>query len=118
MPTPVEAVLVGAGNRGWRVYGEYALELPNDLRFVAVVEPDDGRRRRFAEAHELPPDRQFSSWEQLRERPRLAPTAVNATMDRTHHASTRALLEAGYDVLLEKPIATSAQECVDLAMTA
>jgi predicted dehydrogenase len=35
-------------------------------------------------------------------------------MDRAHLASTEALLESGYDVLLEKPIATRAQDCVEL----
>jgi predicted dehydrogenase len=44
--------------------------------------------------------------------------AVNTTMDRTHHASTLALLEAGYDVLLEKPMATTPAECVDLVHAA
>jgi len=39
-------------------------------------------------------------------------------MDRSHHASTLALLAAGYDVLLEKPMATTAAECVDLVRTA
>jgi predicted dehydrogenase len=118
MPAPVEAVLVGAGNRGWRVYGEYALAHPGELRFVAVVEPDEARRERFAEAHGVPSDLQFASWEQLRDRPQLAATAFNATQDRTHHPSTLALLELGYDVLLEKPIAATAVQCVDLARAA
>jgi predicted dehydrogenase len=35
-----------------------------------------------------------------------------------HHPSTLGLLAAGYDVLLEKPMATSPAECVDLVQTA
>src|SRR5262245_25444079 len=110
----IEAVLVGAGNRGYGTYGAYALRNPGQLRFVAVVEPDEGRRARFAESHGIASDCQFRSWEELMERPLLAQAAVDATMDQQHVASASALLGAGYEVLLEKPIATTARECVEL----
>lgn len=118
MHSPVEAVLVGAGNRGSRVYGSYALAHPDDLRFVAVVDPDAARRRAFADAHAIAPERQFQSWEELSNKPQLAAAAVNATLDRTHHASTLALLAAGYEVLLEKPIATTPADVLEVALTA
>jgi predicted dehydrogenase len=118
MRAPIEAVLVGAGNRGYRTYGRYATEHPGNLRFVAVVELDAGRRERFAEAHGIPQEMQFSTWEELAERPPLALAAVNATMDQVHLPSTLALLEAGYEVLLEKPVATTPQACVALAQAA
>src|SRR5919201_4438732 len=116
--TPVELVLVGAGNRGQLTYGAYALRHPDEARFVAVVEPHDGRRARFAEAHRIPRERQFHSWEELCGEPLLAPAVVNATMDRTHRASALALLGAGYEMLLEKPIATSPEECVEIVEAA
>jgi predicted dehydrogenase len=116
--TPLELVSIGAGGRGYRAYGQYAERNPAKVRFVAVAEPDETRRCRFAEAHAIPPERQFASWEDLVGRPQLAHGAVNTTMDRTHHASTLALLGAGYDVLLEKPMATTPSDCVDLVRTA
>jgi predicted dehydrogenase len=112
--SPLELVAIGAGGRGYRAYGQYAERHPDELRFVAVAEPDDLRRRRFAEAHGIAPECQFRSWEDLVSRPQLAGGAVNTTMDRSHHPSTLALLAAGYDVLLEKPMATTPAECVDL----
>lgn len=114
----VEAVMVGAGGRGRLAYGPYALDHPDEIRFVAVAEPDDARRAEFSEAHGIPRAGQFRSWEDLVERPALGAAAVNTTMDRTHHASTLALLAAGYEVLLEKPMATSPQDCVDLVRAA
>src|SRR4051812_32495347 len=102
MAEPIDAVLGGAGNRGHFVYGAYALRHPEQVRFVAVAEPDEGRRRRFAEAHAIPSERQFASWEEVAARPRLAPALVNATMDGDHHASGVAFLQAGYHMLLEK----------------
>lgn len=118
MSQPLELVMVGAGGRGYRVYGNFALEHPDEVRFVAVAEPDPLRRARFADAHAIPVERQFRSWDELVAQPTLAPAAVNATMDRTHHPSTLALLEAGYDLLLEKPMAVSPQECVELVRAA
>ena len=49
MTGPIDAVMVDAGNRGYFVYGAYALRHPNEVRFVAVAEPDEGCRRRFVE---------------------------------------------------------------------
>jgi predicted dehydrogenase len=115
---PVELVLVGAGNRGHLAYGAYALKHPDQARFVAVVEPDGARRARFADVHRISADRQFRSWEELGERPQLAPALVNATMDQTHRPSTLALLGSGYDILLEKPIATSPQDCLEIVTAA
>src|SRR5213593_1291634 len=110
--------MVGAGNRGYLAYGAYAERHTDKARFVAVVEPDEGRRARFGEAHRIPADRRLSSWEELAARPQVAPALVNATMDRTHCPSTLALLAAGYDILLEKPIATTPEECVQIVEAA
>lgn len=117
-PAPLDLVLIGAGGRGYHAYGAYAATHPGEVRFVAVAEPDESRRERFSEAHGIPLDQQFRSWDELAAQPQLARAAVNTTMDRTHHASTLALLEAGYDVLLEKPMATTPAECVELVHAA
>lgn len=115
---PVELVMVGAGNRGHLAYGAYALKHPDQVRFVAVVEPDDGRRVRFADAHRIAADRQFRSWTDLAGRSPLAQGLINATMDRTHHPSTIALLADGYEMLLEKPIAATPRDCLEIVQTA
>jgi len=82
MVQPVEAVMVGAGNRGYDAYGPYALRHPDEVRFIAVVEPHDERRRRFALAHDIPPERQFRTWEALYARGQIARALVNCTLDR------------------------------------
>lgn len=115
---PVEFVMVGAGNRGYLVYGGFAARHPDDARFVAVVEPDDARRARFANAHRIPAERQFRSWEEIAGRPPLAPALINATLEHTHRASTLGLLAAGYEMLLEKPIAPRPGEVVEIASAA
>jgi predicted dehydrogenase len=115
MSQPVDAILIGAGERGALSYAPYALAYPEQLRFVAVAEPDPDRRERFARQHDLPADRVFPSWEPLLEQPQLARAALVCTQDQLHTAPTLAALQAGYDVLLEKPMATTAEECRLLA---
>jgi len=115
---PVELVMVGAGNRGHLAYGAFAERNPEQAKFVAVVEPDDARRARFADAHRIPAERQFRSWEDIAGRPPLAPALINATLEHQHRASTLALLAAGYEMLLEKPIAPTAAECLEIASAA
>lgn len=118
MPAPLDVVMVGAGNRGFWSYGPFALRHPEQVRFVAVAEPDDGRRARFGEAHDIPSQRRFRSWEEIASHTGMGVAAVNTTMDGAHHPSTLALLHAGYDVLLEKPMATSPEQCVELVRAA
>ncbi len=118
MSNPLTAILVGAGNRGYEAYGPYALAHPDEIRFVAVAEPNPDRRARFAHAHNIPSDRQFQSWEDLFEQRKSADAVLIATLDRMHVAPTLAALDTGYDVLLEKPMATTLAECVRLVQEA
>jgi predicted dehydrogenase len=118
MPDPVTAALLGAGGRGYHSYGPYALEHPDELRFVAVAEPDPVRRERFASAHGIPPERRFATWEELLSRQRMADALLNTTQDQMHYPSTMAALDAGYHLLLEKPMAERREHVVDLVQTA
>jgi len=118
MPAPVEAILVGAGSRGRDTYGAYALAHPDRIRFVAVAEPHPIRRARLAEAHGISPTRQFETWQDLIGTGQLAQAAVIATQDAMHVDPTIAALRAGYDVLLEKPMAVTLAGCVRLVHVA
>ncbi len=111
MLEPVSAVLIGAGQRGSDVYGRYALHHPDQLRFVAVAELDAPRRARFGDQHDLDSAQEFSSWEEMLAGPQRAQVAFICTQDQQHTAPALAAMRAGYDVLLEKPMATTAEEC-------
>src|SRR5699024_12060208 len=73
--------LVGAGQRGAESYGDYCLRFPERARVVAVAEPDPVRMQQFVDAHQIPPEGQFSSWEDLLAQPRLSDALVIATPD-------------------------------------
>jgi len=114
----ISAVLCGAGDRGKDVYGIYALQHPEDIVFVAVAEPNPIRRNEFATAHNIPSDMCFESWEQLLGQPKKADVAFVTTQDQLHAQPALKALEMGYHVLLEKPMATTLDECYLLAQKA
>ncbi len=110
--------MIGAGQRGMYAYAPYALKYPERLKFVAVAEPDPERREKFAREHNITKEMQFKSWQELLQRGKIADVAFNMTMDRMHFDSTMAALHAGYDVLLEKPIAHTPEHSAALVLTA
>ena len=118
MARPLKAILIGAGNRGMEAYGPFALAHPEQIRFVAVAEPQEERRVRFAQTHGIPRERQFHTWEDLLAKGQIGDAALVCTQDHLHVAPAVAALEAGYDVLLEKPMATTLADCLQLVHAA
>ena len=93
------------------------------LRRLRPGEPNAATRRRhgradqdlrevFASAHGLPRERCFQDWRDLLGPPALARVAIVATPDHVHTGPALAAIEHGYDVLLEKPIAPRAVDCL------
>lgn len=115
---PVEVVILGAGSRGMHSYGQWILQHPDQVRVVAVAEPNAARREQFAQAHQLPADRVFADHNELLAQGQLAQGLINATQDRQHVETTLGALKVGYDVLLEKPMSTTPHECVRLVRAA
>ena len=111
MTKPIHAILIGAGNRGAESYAPFALQHPDQLKYVAVAEPNETRRKAFAEQHQIPEENQFESWEPLLEKPALGEVAFISTQDWQHTAPAVAAMRAGYHIMLEKPMANKMDEC-------
>ena len=118
MPKPITVLLFGAGDRGADSYGPYALAHPDEIQFAAVAEPNPIRRQKFARAHNIPTKNQFDTWEQALAAGKIADAVLNATQDDMHHDSAVAAMRAGYDMLLEKPIAPTLSETMNIIQTA
>ncbi len=116
--TPVPVALIGAGNRGRYVFGAYALKNPERMKVVALAEPREDRRRAVAAEHGLAPERVFADWRELLARVTDAKVAIVATSDTEHVEPTLAALSQGLHVLLEKPMALDATDCVRLVEAA
>jgi predicted dehydrogenase len=116
--TVVTAVAIGAGQRGHHTFGKWALEHPDRLRYVAVVDPDATRRSRFGDPHGIANEYRFATVEELFAREPLADAAVVTSPDRMHFAGASGALAAGYHVLLEKPMASTLEETERLVQLA
>jgi len=118
MIKPLTAILVGAGDRGADVFGEFAIKFPHLIRFLAVAEPVEKRRLKFVEKHFIEQKYSFDSWETLLNHDKIADIAVITTQDKLHFKPAIQAMRNGYDVLLEKPMATTLQECKELVKVA
>lgn len=98
----LRAIVLGAGYRG-RAYAEYALEHPDQLEIVGVADP--------VQAEVIPAKRYWKDWREcLEDRPEA--DVVMVTMpDALHHEPAMVALDAGYHLLLEKPISPTEAEC-------
>ncbi|MGI9431534.1 MAG: Gfo/Idh/MocA family protein [Myxococcota bacterium] len=114
----VDAVLLGAGNRGRFTYGAWARKHPDELQITALAEPDPQRRAACQREHGIPDERVFADWRELAAGPQLASSMIIATSDTMHAEPAIRALESGYDVLLEKPIAPTPEECVAVVAAA
>jgi predicted dehydrogenase len=107
---PVTVILIGAGHRG-SIYAEYAVKNPREMNIVAVADPNSFRTQKMANIHKIIPAYCFSTWEDVFEKEKFADAVIIATPDQLHTAPCLKALEMGYDVLLEKPIAPTEEEC-------
>jgi predicted dehydrogenase len=110
---PITAIVCGAGNRG-NVYGGYSLAFPAMLDIVGVAEPIAIRNERYATKHAIKAENRFKTWEDVFSRPKFADAIIITTPDNLHYGPCMKALSMGYDVLLEKPISPSIQECRDI----
>lgn len=110
LAAPVTAAVLGAGGRG-ALFGDILSRLTGRARVVAVAEPRDAYRSRFAETHGLPKGAVFKDWREFVARPKMCDAVVIATMDREHVEPAVKCLDLGYHVLLEKPMAVTLEDC-------
>lgn len=113
----ITVVGIGAGNR-LNAYVEYAVLHPEEMRVIAIVEPNDVRREHCARRCGVPTENCFTDWKEFLQREKMADAVFICTPDNMHYEPAMLALERGYDVLLEKPIAQSWRECNDIVLRA
>lgn len=111
------AILIGAGSRG-KAYTNLIKEFSDKYKVVGVAEPIESRRNFIKEVHNLSEEMCFNSWEDILSKPKMADFAIICTLDDMHYEPAMKAIELGYDLLLEKPVAQTAEECADIALAA
>lgn len=106
-----KVIVIGCGLRG-KSYSDIMHDsFGEHFEIVAVAEPVDSRRNYMKEKHNLEENMCFSTWEPILAMPKFADIVIIATMDRDHFDPAMAAIEKGYDLLLEKPVAPTPEEC-------
>jgi predicted dehydrogenase len=97
-----------------------AARLDDRYELVAAALSSD-RERSLAGAKELNIPRAYGSFQEMAARESTLPDGIEVasivTPNHRHHAPAKAFLEAGIDVICDKPLTTSLEDALDLANT-
>ncbi|KAI0053056.1 NAD(P)-binding protein [Auriscalpium vulgare] len=117
---PVTLAIIGCGQRGSN-YAQYALTDPAKCKVVAIAEPRPKTRRLIANMYSVDGSLVFKTWKDFFDASaetiatigkRLADAVVIAVQDHMHLELVQAFASQGYDILCEKPMATSIEDCI------
>ncbi len=112
--TKQKVILIGAGMRGMQYTDIMKDNYSDFFEVVAVAEPLEDRREYVKNKHNISSDNCFETFEPLLEKEKFADIAIIANMDRDHTAAALMAIEKGYNLLLEKPIAPTPEECIKI----
>ncbi|XP_036389759.1 uncharacterized protein zgc:154075 [Megalops cyprinoides] len=113
MASPVKVIVVGAGNRG-ETYAHFATLHPDRMRVVGVADPRIFARQKLQKEHHIVEENVCEDWRCVAERERFADAVFVCTPDRLHKDPAVALAKRGYHILLEKPMAVTAEDCAEI----
>lgn len=107
--------VVGLGGRASAYLSALQELYPNEHQVVAVADPDPVKQARARNDYGLQDNQIFDTDLDLMEQPRLSDVAIVATQDKLHLRDIRGLLAKGYDLILEKPVATTLEELQEIS---
>ncbi|TNM87274.1 hypothetical protein fugu_007504 [Takifugu bimaculatus] len=116
MTSPVRVIVVGAGNRGEN-YSNFASVHPERMKVVAVADPRKFARTKLGKQHNIGGENLFEDWKFVVEREKFADAVIICTPDRLHKEPAVAFAKKGYHILLEKPMATTVEDCKLIVQT-
>ena len=114
---PVSIVAIGAGNRTNK-YLEYVRRNPDKARLIGVVELNNLRRQKVADEFDLDASCCYTDYRDFFRSPLKADAVMICTPENMHFEPAMLAIEAGYHVLLEKPIAQTLEECLAIGEAA
>lgn len=103
----VKIAIIGYGQRG-KTYADYALKNPEEFEVTAITEINESRGKTARENHDCPV---FGDYREFLNANIRADIVAIATQDRDHREHAIACMERGYDLLLEKPVANTEEDC-------
>lgn len=111
--TKIKLAVIGCGNRS-QIYTKLALQMPQKYEIIAAADFNSERVEKVKEISNNPKFRSFTSAEAILAEPKLADMMIIGTQDTEHFEPAVKAMEKGYDLLLEKPIATNLKDVLVL----
>lgn len=111
------AIVAGFGMRG-NTYSQYAADHPDQIEIVAVAEPREVRKQEARKLLGISDENIYDDWKQLAQLPKMADFAIITMQDDMHYEPALEFIEKGYNLLLEKPMAITAEHCKGIAEAA
>lgn len=105
--------IIGVGARGADAYGWQLFEQKDRFKIVALCDLRKDRMERFAKKWGIPAENVFTDENEFFKEKR-ADLLLVATQDKDHYGHCLKGFEIGYDIMTEKPLTDSRQECEDL----
>eukprot|EP00105_Crassostrea_gigas_P016704 XP_011434203.1 PREDICTED: uncharacterized protein LOC105333087 isoform X2 [Crassostrea gigas] len=107
------AIVIGAGMRGYG-YSYYQRMKPDRFRVIAVADPKKYQREKLQTLCGISDDMAFKDWREVVEKEKFADCVIICTQDKLHKEPTVAFAKKGYHILLEKPMATTEEDCREI----
>ena len=109
--------VLGYGGRGF-IYTFLCKRLKKDFEIVAVIDSNPEKLRAAAKFTGLGSDRLYSDFDRFLADPKVADWLFVCTQDKDHKNHSIKAMEKGYHLLLEKPVATTPEDCIAIAESA
>ncbi|MBQ8426972.1 MAG: Gfo/Idh/MocA family oxidoreductase [Clostridia bacterium] len=109
----LKCAVLGYGGRG-EAYSEYALIRPDELQVTAVIDVNPFALNMAKEKFNLKDENLYLSLDEFIAKRVECDFVINATMDELHYSTSIKLLNAGYNMLLEKPVTANPEELMHI----
>lgn len=110
MSKEITAIVIGAGSRG-NSYAAYTFAYRHPFKVIAVAEPRDDFRKKFVNRFKISEENVYKDWRDVVQKDKFADCVFICTQDRLHAEPTIAFAKLKYQILLEKPMAPTEEEC-------
>ncbi len=105
--------IIGCGARGCEIYGRILDGLKDRYKILSLCDVNEEKLEKYAKIFQIDEKNRFND-EDVFFQEKRADLALIATQDADHVRQCLKALKLGYDVMLEKPITDSVEECEEL----
>ena len=110
--------VIGFGGRANVYLTALQKHFKGEFELVAIAEPDKRKQQKYQEMYQVSKENIFDTDLDFLEKDRLSDVAIVATQDDMHLQEVIRLLEKGYDIILEKPVASKYEDVIELLRVA